>query len=118
LCAEERRRREVRERELAAARHRPTAEAAIHARCRQPTGGEQGRDCAAFKRLVLSSAAGTTRHTSRQRRRLFALQHARGGVSLSSAFPQQHIKHSLSRRDFRSIAAKIAYIAPSTTCFI
>jgi hypothetical protein len=45
---------------LAAARQRPTAEAAIHARCRQPTGGEQGRYCAAFKRLVLSSAAASS----------------------------------------------------------
>ncbi len=108
---------------LTAARHRLTAEAAIHARCRQPKGGEQGRDCAAFKRLVLSSAAGTTRHPSRQRQRLFALQHARGGVSLSSAFPQQHITIIMLRRHFRSIAEELAseaaiVAAILTICFI
>jgi hypothetical protein len=84
-------------------------------------------DCAAFKRLVLSSAAGTNRHTSRQRQRLFVLQHARGGVSLSSAFPQQHITIIKLRRHFRSIAAekanffalvKLIATAPLPTCFI
>jgi hypothetical protein len=45
-------------------------------------------------------------HPSRQRQSLFALQHARGGVSLSSAFSQQHIETTMHRRHFRSIAAE------------
>jgi hypothetical protein len=51
--------------------------------------------------------------------RLFALQHTRGGVSLSSAFPQQHFKIIIIRRHLRTIAGEIATInAPLPTCFI
>jgi hypothetical protein len=70
---------------------------------------------------VTCNASRASRHPSRQRQRLFALQHARGGVSLSSAFPQQHIKFTMIRRHFRSIADEIGTtgsIAPLLTCFI
>ena len=62
---------------------------------------------------VTCHASRASRHPSRQRQRLFALQHARGGVSLSSAFPQQHVTIIIpSRRHFRSIAAEIAERVP------
>jgi hypothetical protein len=86
----------------------------VHARCRQPTGGElrgrQGRDCAAFKRLVLSSA------TASSARKGADCSAAAKGASRCSLLRKPAVVRCSARRTGTSLAQAASQRQPHVTC--